>query len=400
MRILFLSDAPETPDAGAAGTEFQTIEAMRKLGHEVDAVWSDRIPHRIKHGNLHYLLELPRAYRNLMLERMSSHQYDVIHATESHGYLAAKSLSAHSETVFIHRSHGVEMRIKRDLIPWRRHYAGDDRPSFKRLSSRILARCLTHNFRAIARYADGHIVSARQCRDFLHDNMGVPAERIAVIPQAPPELFLSEPPAPLTPDRLRRLLYVGQFAFFKAPALVAEAINRLAQTNSDLSFTWVCGKKDHSKVAGLLTSESRERVELRDWMPQRELIQVYDTHGVLLFPSFAEGFGKVFVEAMSRGLCVVASDNGGARDIITHRIDGLLTETGDIESIVHNSEEALGNLNLASKISQAAALSARAFTWARVASETAAFYEARLQTKMEETGRMSLDSAKSRSRSR
>jgi hypothetical protein len=42
--------------------------------------------------------------------------------------------------------------------------------------------------------------------------------------------------------RLRRVLYVGQFAFVKAPMITAEAISQLAASEADLRFTWVCDR--------------------------------------------------------------------------------------------------------------------------------------------------------------
>ena len=56
LKILMMADLPPNADSGAAGTEYQTMEALRRLGHEVDAVWADSLPHRIGHGNLHYCL--------------------------------------------------------------------------------------------------------------------------------------------------------------------------------------------------------------------------------------------------------------------------------------------------------------------------------------------------------
>ena len=38
MKILVAADVPEDPNSGVAGTEYQTIQALRALGHEVDAV--------------------------------------------------------------------------------------------------------------------------------------------------------------------------------------------------------------------------------------------------------------------------------------------------------------------------------------------------------------------------
>src|SRR5262249_11633945 len=161
---------------------------------------------------------------------------------------------------------------------------------------------------------DGHIVSVSECADFLKDRLQVPADRIAVIPQAPPDPFLKEPALPMTPERLRKVLYVGQFAFIKAPMILAKVIGQLVQRDPDLQFTWVCAKKHQDDVRELVEPAALERINFLDWMPQEALRQVYDQHGLFLMPSFFEGFGKVFLEAMSRGLCVIAANNGGARD--------------------------------------------------------------------------------------
>src|ERR1044071_5406189 len=127
MRILVMADVPPDPNSGAAGTEFQTIQALRSLGHEVDAVWRDNLPRRINHGNLHYLLELPGAYRKAMRDELKRKPYDVVHVNQPHGYLAAKDLRPSRSAVFIHRSHGFESRVEADLKPWRKEYDSDQR---------------------------------------------------------------------------------------------------------------------------------------------------------------------------------------------------------------------------------------------------------------------------------
>ena len=43
-----------------------------------------------------------------------------------------------------------------------------------------------------------------------------------------------------------------------------------------------------------------------------------------LYSSLFEGFGKVALEAMARGLCVIASDVGSMRDVIHSGQDGVL----------------------------------------------------------------------------
>ena len=382
MRVLFIADLPEESSSGAAGTEFQTIQAMRHLGVSVETAWSNTLPHKINNWNLHYLLELPFGYRKLMLRRIKREKYDVIHVNQPHGYLAAKALPRlNGKPVFIHRSHGFEMRADQDLRPWRRQYDQDRRSTTRKLISRVVNIALNHNYRGIARYADGHIVSASQCRDFLREQLRVPVDRIAVIPQAAPNLFLEQQPVPMTATRLRRVLHVGQLAFFKAPMITSAAIRELAAADAELEFTWVCSQSHHSMAAALLPAETRSRVTFLDWMSQEELCRVYDEHGIFLFPSFFEGFGKVFLEAMSRGLCVVAADNGGARDLISNGVDGILATTGDVKAIVDACLRLLRDPQTAARMSRAAASTARSYTWDRVARETIAFYENRIAAK-------------------
>lgn len=374
MRILLMADTPPNPDSGAAGTEYQTMLALRRLGHEVDAVWAADLHRRIRHGNLHYLLELPFAYRERMLERLRLRTYDVVHVNQPHGYLAARSIAGKKASpVFVHRSHGLEPRVRAALRPWKMHYA-DKRPLLRRTANWAMEVLLEINNREIAHYADGHIVSASLCGDFLHQSYRVPREQIVVIPQAPPRLFQEIPALAVDTRRLNRLLYVGQFAFMKAPMILAAAFERVLALNPEVTLTWVCDARHHTEAASLLNSQARARVTFLDWVPQDKLIEVYDEHGIFLFPSFFEGFGKVFLEAMARGLIVIASEEGGAKDLIVQGCNGLLVPVGDAAAMANACVKILSSPSVARDVGVHARQTALQYTWDRVAEETAEFY--------------------------
>jgi len=376
MRILFIANLKPDPDSGAAGTEVQTINALRDMGVEVDTVWSDELSHWIRHYNLYDLVELPLAYRAAMLKRLSGKRYDVIHANQPHGYLAARALrKSHYPTVFVHRSHGFEGRVRVELARWRFTGPPDARSLSRRVASSALTKLLGISQSLITRYAHGHIVSASQCRDYLVQRHGVPHNRIAVIPQAPPPVYHHATTRPMTRERLCRLLYVGQFAFIKGTPILAEGATQLLHVRRELSLTWICAAHHHAAARALLPSDLANRVEFLDWCSQLELMKVYDQHGVFLFPSFFEGFGKAFVEAMARGLIVVASDNGGMRDVITHGANGFLFSTGDSQGMIRLCLSAVDNFAQSEAMSIAASQEARRYTWSRTARETAAFYE-------------------------
>jgi glycosyltransferase involved in cell wall biosynthesis len=381
MRILFAADVPPDPDSGAAGTEYQTVEALRKLGHEVDCVWADRLPHRIRHGNLHYLLELPRAYRAAVRRYSSERTYDVYHVNQPHCWLAAKDHQrSRRPGVFVQRSHGWELRSQEVLDRWRRVWREPEKRFPGGVLSSLMRRLLARHNRLAARWCDGTIVSASRCRDYLVERHGVAPERVACVAQAAPADYCRRPAPPDDPGRRERVLYVAQFAFFKAPRVVAEAMRRLAERFPAASFTWVCDAAHHDAVRAML-GPAAARVALLGWMKQEQLCAVYDRHGVFLFPSLFEGFGKVFLEAMARGLCVAASDEGGMRDVIRPGDDGLLVPVGDAAALADAAATVMADAGRFARLSHAARATALQYTWERAARETAAFYERLLRLK-------------------
>lgn len=382
MRILFAADVPPDPNSGAAGTEWQTIAALRQAGHHVDAIWRDDLPHRIRHGNLHYLLELPRGYRRVIRGHCRHGDYDVIHVNQSHCFLAAQEHRRLGRRgVFVMRSHGLDDHMEQVLRPWRRRLGIPARPLRTRLTGALIDAGLRRHDRLAYRAVDGVIVSSSQDAAFLIDQRGLMPERVACIPQAPSAAFLEAPVLPMTAARLNRVLHVGNHAYFKGSHTVAAAIPLLLQRHPDLQITWVCHQRDHLAIQAAIGSASTPRLQLLDWMPQTELVSLFDQHGIFLCPSLFEGFGKVFLEAMARGLCVVGTPTGGSADLISHRCNGLLMGFHDVPGLVEAVSWLIRTPGEASRCADAAAHTARQHTWRRVASETAVFYESLLELK-------------------
>jgi glycosyltransferase involved in cell wall biosynthesis len=382
LRILTVANVPQNPNSGAAGTEYQTIAALRALGHHVDAVWSGAIGRRIAHGNLHQLIELPRGFERVVAERLAAAQYDVAHVNQPHGYRAARLVRrSFPRTVYIHRSHGFEPHAEATLDRWRARYEADGRPLWRRSAANVMRALMLRHSTEILRWADGHIVSSSGDAAFAIERFGLDPQKIAVIPQAAPDAFLQSPAMPMTAERMRTVLFAGQVTFMKAPMITAEAMNRIAARDAEARFVWISARADHDEVRSLLSEEVKARLDLRDWLPQPELIAAYDRAGVFLFPSFYEGFGKVHLEAMSRGMCVVATDLGGMHDVITTGIDGVLVPPGDGEAVADAALALMQDVGRAAAMGMAAATRAREYSWRRVAIETAAFYRRRLAAK-------------------
>jgi glycosyltransferase involved in cell wall biosynthesis len=71
-------------------------------------------------------------------------------------------------------------------------------------------------------------------------------------------------------------------------------------------------------------------------------------------PSIAEGLGIAALEAMARGIPVVASDVGGLREIIVDNTTGFLVPPGDSHSIAMKLSELAGDHSLRARMGSAA----------------------------------------------
>jgi glycosyltransferase involved in cell wall biosynthesis len=353
---------------------------MRRRGHTVDEFWADDLGRLIRHGNLHYLLELPWKYRSAVRRRVRTRAYDVIELNQPHAYAAAADHQRSQRPgVFVNRSHGHEVRVEQALEPWQRLMP--PRGAGRRMLSRVMRRLLDRQWDLISGTADGFVVSCTEDREFLAERYRVDADCIGTIPQGVPDAFLTRKPQDLGNERSRRLLYVGQMAFIKAPAILGQAVSQILKRVPDATMTWVCSRSHHGQALELVDPEVRDRVTVLDWMSQEQLIDVFDGHGVFLFPSFFEGFGKAPLEAMSRGLCVIASRTGGMRDYIQDGINGMLVPIGDADQIAQTALRLLAQPERMRRISDAARTLGLQYSWDRCARDLEAFYERLLARK-------------------
>jgi len=374
LRILSMANVPPDPNSGAAGTVWHTNVALRALGHEVDELWVDDLPkRRIRHGNLHSLLEQPRSYRSALRARLRQRRYDVVQISQPQAYLAARALRQDDfGGVVVNRSHGVELRVETVVPAWHRRLGVAE--SRSPLLSSALRSLLARQWRGVARDCDGVVVGCEMDRQFLLRNLGMAPERVLAAAHGVAEDFLVAPPPASDPDRWRRILHVGQFAFIKGTHVLAEVVSRTLEAEPQAEFSWVCNAANHDSARKLFPAGIVDRVRLLAQVPFADLVGLYDRHGIFLFPSLFEGFGKAAAEAMARALFVVASDEGGMHDCISNGRDGVLCPVGDVEAFTSATLAALRDPQRAASVGAAAAATGQRLTWGACAAKATDFY--------------------------
>jgi glycosyltransferase involved in cell wall biosynthesis len=162
---------------------------------------------------------------------------------------------------------------------------------------------------------------------------GLLPERIAIVP---PGTVKPTTPAPLRSAGGRvRLLCVATVTPRKGHLLLIEALASLA----DLDWELLCIgslERDPAEAIALRAAIAQHGLAARvtlagEWAPER-LAEAYQASDAFVLPSFLEGYGMAFAEALAHGLPIVATRGGAIPDTVPESA-GLLVPVGDTAAL-------------------------------------------------------------------
>jgi glycosyltransferase involved in cell wall biosynthesis len=112
------------------------------------------------------------------------------------------------------------------------------------------------------------------------------------------------------------------------------ALPRLLEIVPDLHLVAIGSGTDMPRLQ-CLTHESQVtgNVHFLSALPQEQLAPCYEACDVFALPSRGEGFGLVFLEAMSHGKPVIGGAHGGTPDLIDDGVNGYLVQYGDLAQL-------------------------------------------------------------------
>ncbi len=118
-----------------------------------------------------------------------------------------------------------------------------------------------------------------------------------------------------------------------------------------------------------------DRIVFRGWIPETEITNQLALATVFCLPSYDEGLPMGILEAMSSGVAIVTTPVGGVPDVLTHEVNALLFEPGDIDSLSERLVRLLTNEELRARLAARALEESVAFRPKKIAGEWAALYE-------------------------
>ena len=133
----------------------------------------------------------------------------------------------------------------------------------------------------------------------------------------------------LREDSKLKILFLGKIDEQKGFDILCTAINQLSALSefNQMSFTLV-GTGKWSAVADNLAQTFPNVVHL-NFVPQEDIVNLYNSHDVFVLPSRWETISYVCLEAQSCGLPVIVTNIPGPNGIIKHNKNGLLIPSED-----------------------------------------------------------------------
>ncbi len=285
----------------------------------------------------------PLAFSMRALAALKARQgdFDLVHDNQCLGYsiLGIEKLIPTIVTLHhpITRDRALEMA---HTDTWRRRYSIGRWYNFVKMQGRVASR--------MPRIV---VVSENSIKD-IHADMGVSLDRMRLVPVGvDPELFTPLPDITRRPGRL--ITTASADVALKGLSYLLEAVAKL-RTERDVTLT-IIGKPRAGASNDLIDQLGlRPHIEFVSGVPDERIVELYAEAEMAVVPSLYEGFSLPAIEAMSTGICLVATD-GGALPEVTGR-DGdtvLQCKAGDVGALAATIRRGLDDSELRARVGEA-----------------------------------------------
>jgi len=172
------------------------------------------------------------------------------------------------------------------------------------------------------------------------------------------------------------VVFAGRLVHQKGPDLLLEAVPHVLRRHGGTKFVFVGDGYLRGPLearAGALGVAPAVRFAGR--LSGRPLVELFQTADVVAVPSRNEPFGIVLLEAWAAGTPVVATNQGGPRDMVTHGHDGWLVDAS-VDGLAWGVGEAVSDTWRAGEMGgRGREKAARDYSWDHIAWDTLSVYK-------------------------
>ncbi|HQV93633.1 MAG TPA: glycosyltransferase family 4 protein [Anaerolineales bacterium] len=184
----------------------------------------------------------------------------------------------------------------------------------------------------------------------------------------------SAKPSPIRVNNPPVIAFAGRFMEQKSPLDVPRTLSAL----KDIPWTCVMigdGPLMPDVKKSITELGMEDRFVLTGWITPEEVMNWFGKSDILFMPSLSEGLPVVGVQALSKGLAIVASRVGGFVDLVDENQNGFLIELGNNEGFKTKLQELLKNPSRLLSLRQASLKKANSFEIAQIAERYEKIFE-------------------------
>jgi len=220
----------------------------------------------------------------------------------------------------------------------------------------------------VYRKADHLIVFCSFAKEALHEEYGIPYEKISVVPLGvdidtfAPKFDSSHLKKKFGMDQEFVTLTVATTSWRKGMVFLLRAFHALSLT--EMNFKAIIATGGSSNIRDLVNELNLNRrvIMIEKPLNHEELAALYNLADIFILPSVEEGFGLTPLESMACGTPVLVSAVGGFVDIIDNDC-GVLVPPFDYRSLVSHLQELYEDRSLLKEMGKKARMKALKYTW-------------------------------------
>ncbi len=169
-----------------------------------------------------------------------------------------------------------------------------------------------------------------------------------------------------TENRPRAVLSVGTLKPRKCMDRTLEAFARLSGEYPDATLTIVgIGEMEAQLRARIAELGLGDRATLTGGLAHEEVLRLMAKSDLFVLPSWGEGYGIVYIEAMAAGCIAVGAKGEGIEDTIIGGENGFLVPAGDIDATERVMRAVFAHPERYAALRERGRRDARKLTWAR-----------------------------------
>ena len=199
------------------------------------------------------------------------------------------------------------------------------------------------------------VVSENSIKD-IHSDMGVSLDRMKLVPVGvDPELFTPLPH--ITRQKGRLITTASADVALKGLSYLLEAMAKLRTERDDIRLTIIGRPRDGASNDLIDKLGLRPHIDFVSGVPDERIVELYAEAELAVVPSLYEGFSLPAIEAMSTGICLVATDGGALPEVTGQDGDTVLQcPAGNVDALAAVIGRGLDDSALRARIGEAGRL--------------------------------------------